>query len=79
MMPKLKPGEKILVSTLPYLFSLPKVGDVVVFKYQKKYMIKKISKVNGGFFEVSGENKNDSLKVGKISREEILGKMIFKI
>ena len=78
MMPRLSPNDKILVSTLPYLCSPPSVGDIIVFKYENKYMIKKISEVNGGLFEVSGENKKDSLKIPKLTRREILGKVIFK-
>ena len=79
MMPKLKPGEKILVSTLPYLFSSPKVGDVIVFKYQNKFIIKKISKIKNEEYLINGENKKDSLKIPKIKRKEILGKVILKI
>lgn len=79
MMPKFSPNGKVLVSTLPYLFSPPKVGDVVVFKFENKFIIKKISKVNGEWYYVEGENKKDSLDIPKIKRGDILGKVIFKL
>jgi len=79
MMPTLSPGEKVLVSTLPYLFSSPKVGDIVVFKYKSKFMIKRITKIGKDLYEVSGENKNDSLKIPGLKRNDILGKVIRRI
>lgn len=79
MMPRLKPGDKILVSTLPYFFSHPKVGDVVVFKYENKLMVKKISKIENEKYLIEGENKKDSLKTPRIKKKDILGKLILKI
>lgn len=79
MMPTLSPDEKVVISSIPYLFFQPKIGDLVVFKYKSKFMIKKITKIENGLFEVFGENKNDSLIVSKLQREEILGKVIWKI
>ena len=79
MMPTLNPNEKVLVSSIPYLFGSPKKGDIIIFKYEKKFLIKKISKVEGGRYLVEGENKNDSLKIGEIERSDIVGKVIRKI
>lgn len=79
MMPKLSPRDKILVSTLPYLFSKPKTGDIVVFRFEEKIMIKKIENIENGKYLVRGENESDSLKIPKLERKEILGKVIFKI
>ena len=79
MMPTLNPNEKVLVSSIPYLFGSPKKGDIVIFKYEKKFLIKKISKVDSGRYLVEGENKNDSLKIGEIERSDIVGKVIRKI
>lgn len=79
MMPTLKPNDKVLVSSIPYYISPPKVGDIVVFKYGKKFLIKKIAKIEKERYLVEGENKDDSLKIGKIERSDIVGKVIRKI
>lgn len=78
-MPTLNPNDKVLVSSIPYYISPPKVGDIVVIKFEKKFLIKKISKIKNGRYLVEGENKNDSLKIGKIERSDIVGKVIRKI
>lgn len=79
MMPLFTPNDKVLASSLPYIFSHPKKGDVVVFSYNKKILIKEIVKEKEGNFIVKGKNKKDSLKIGEISRKQILGKVIMKI
>lgn len=78
-MPILNPNDRVLVSSIPYYISPPKVGDIVVFKYGGKFMIKKIVKIKSGRYLVTGENKNDSLKIPKIERKDIVGKVIRKI
>lgn len=78
-MPIFNPDDKVIVSSIPYVFSRPKRGDIVVFKYHNKFMVKKISKEIDERFYIEGENKNDSLNVGRISRKDILGKVITKI
>ena len=79
MMPIFSPGDRVIVSSLPYWFFSPKIGDTVLFRYENKYMIKRISMIDGKWYMVKGENKNDSLKVPKIKKEDIVGKVIFKI
>ena len=43
-----------------------------------KYFIKRIDKIQGGQIFVSGDNKSFSSKVGPITQEEIMGKVIWK-
>ena len=78
-MPTINPNEKVLVSSIPYVFGNPKKGDIIIFKYEKKFLIKKISKIENGKYKVTGENEKDSLKVPKLNRKEIVGKVIMKI
>ena len=78
-MPLLKPNEKVLVSSIPYLFGSPKKGDIILFKYSKKTLIKRIKEVLSGKFYVSGDNKSDSLNVGWINKKEIIGRVIRKL
>lgn len=83
MEPTLKAGYTVLVSSIPFLFSKPKVGDVIAFKTNRKIYIKRIAKVNpsadGEKYFVKGDNNTDSLdsqKIGWIDRGEIVGKVI---
>jgi phage repressor protein C with HTH and peptisase S24 domain len=79
MMPFLHPGEKILVSSIPYLFSNPKAGQIVVFKKNGENMIKRIEKTEGSKVLLRGDNKDDSLRVGWINKDDIAGKLLFKL
>lgn len=84
MEPYLKEGDQVLA--LRYLPVREK--DVVVFKYNSKYLIKRISKVvklevevegdNKEYFVV-GDNKKDSLNVNPIQKKDIIGKVILKL
>ncbi|MBP7832457.1 MAG: S26 family signal peptidase [Candidatus Levybacteria bacterium] len=75
MMPYLSPTDSVLVFT----FLKIKKGNVIVFKHHSKNMIKRVSKLEGNNVYVEGDNTNDSLDVGKISKRDIIGKVVFKI
>jgi signal peptidase I len=83
MEPFLKNGDKILISGLWYLFKNPKINDIVAFKEKNgEVLIKRIKEVKNGRFFVSGDNKKDSLDskdFGYISKEYIIGKLIYKL
>jgi len=79
MMPKLKPNQEILVSSLPYLFKNPSRGDIVAFKNKNQHVVKRIKEVRAGKFLVQGDNKEDSKEYGWINRPQIIGKMIYII
>lgn len=75
--------EKSEVITFPYLFSKPKVGDIVVFNHVVPPFVfcKKITKVVGSRVWVEGENKKrsiDSRKFGFIDAKNIIGKVVLK-
>ena len=81
MSPAFKSGDTVLVNKLSYFLNRPNIGDVVVLR-QKKFIIKRIAKIEGGKYFVTGDNKKestDSKSFGWINREEIVGKVIFKI
>lgn len=72
----------ILISSLPYWFGKPHYGDIVIFKKEKKYFIKRIQEVRKNIYFVAGDNRGDSFdsrKFGTLARKEILGKVIYKI
>ena len=80
MEPTLTQGKSILVSSIPFIFSKPKVGDIVAFKKDGKTFIKRITKINGEKYFISGDNEKDSLdsrKFGWINKSDILGKVIY--
>lgn len=79
MGPLIKNGQKVFVSKIPYVIRYPKIGDIVMFRHGGKNFIKRISKVQNGKYYLTGDNKKDSLdsrKIGWISREQILGKVL---
>lgn len=78
MLPQFKPQDRVIVSTLPYLFLKPKKGHVILFFKDNKKIMKRIEKIEGERIYVSGDNKNDSLEIGWIKRNIIIGKVIFK-
>lgn len=80
MEPTIFAKSTLLVSSIPYIFGEPKVGDVVVFKNYGKKLVKRIQKKEGRKYFIIGDNTNDSLdsrKIGWVKKEDILGKVIW--
>ena len=77
MIPTINPGQNILASKLPYLFNQPKINDIIIFKSEKKLIIKRIKNIKDGQFKVAGDNALDSKDFGFIDKSKILGKVIF--
>ena len=63
----------------PFLFSEPRVDDIVLFKNSDKIMVKRISKILNGKYYVRGDNKVDSKNIEPISKREILGKVVITL
>jgi nickel-type superoxide dismutase maturation protease len=84
MEPTLKTNDTVLVSFLPFLFSSPKVRDVVALKDPKdgKVLIKRITKIENKKYFIEGDNKQhskDSREFGMIGKALIIGKVIYKM
>lgn len=84
MQPSFKPGEILVVSSLPYLFQEPKPREIIIMKdpRDQKLLIKRIMKQEKGKFFVAGDNpkaSTDSRTFGEVARECILGKVILKV
>lgn len=83
MEPQIKNGEQVLISFIPYFFEKPKVNDIVAFKDGgNKILIKRIIQISKLGYFVQGDNKTDSLdsrKFGRITRKQIIGKIISKL
>lgn len=82
MEPTLKKGEKILASYIPFIFRKPKQDDIIVFKSEDQYLIKRIKSIEKNGYFVTGDNGKDSLdsrKLGVIPDMRIVGKVIQKL
>jgi nickel-type superoxide dismutase maturation protease len=83
MLPKIKDGQLVLVSEIPYWFKKPQVNDIVAFKENHgQVLIKRISEIRNGKYFVKGDNRGDSLdsrSFGVISRDKIIGKVKLKL
>ena len=80
MEPALLAGDSVLVSSVPFLFVKPKMGDIIAFKKEGKIFIKRIIKKDEKKYFVKGDNKKDSLdsrRFGWVERKEIVGKVIY--
>ena len=82
MLPTFKEGESIIA--LRYLFSKPKVGDVVIFSHTTPpfLFLKRIVKINKNKIWVEGDNKKvsiDSRKFGHVEVKNVIGKVILRI
>ena len=82
MEPFLLNSQTVLASSIPFIFSKPKVGDVVVFKVGDRIYIKRVKEIKNQKFFLVGDNNRDSFdskKIGWINKEDIIGKVILKI
>jgi nickel-type superoxide dismutase maturation protease len=78
--PDYQEGDYVMIITIPF-FPLKK-GDTIVFHHPEfGRMIKIISRIETGKLWVKGTNPNsvDSRQFGYISRESILGKVIWHV
>lgn len=79
MSPVIKENQKVIASSLPYIFRKPRIKDIVVFKINNKVFIKRIDSIEKNKYFVTGDNKNDSIdsrSFGVIERKNILAKLI---
>ena len=83
MEPQIRNGETVLVSNIPYLFKTPQISDIVAFKIKtNQILIKRIVRIQNKKYFVEGDNKKDSLdsrKLGAISKNQIIGEIIYKL
>lgn len=75
-------GQTLLVSSIPYLFRQPGIGDIVVVKDPRdgRRLLKRIVDIRPREeYFVSGDNPSastDSRRFGVVSRKMILGKVL---
>lgn len=79
MLPSLKPGQFVLVSSS---VKNVKPGNIVVFNHGGLEKIKRVEKVQKSSVIVLGDNQahsTDSRDFGSIPNKNILGKVVFKL
>ena len=82
MSPTFSEEDSVLVSSIPFLFVKPKIGDVVVFEKYNRMYIKRIDKIEKDKYFLAGDTKKDSFdsrRFGSVLRKQIKGKIIYKI
>lgn len=82
MSPTFSEEDSVLVSSLPFLFMQPKIGDVVVFEKYNRMYIKRIGKIENEKYFLVGDNKSDSQdsrRFGSVEQKQIKGKVIKKL
>jgi len=77
MEPEITNGSFFIASGVPYKFTNPKIGDLIIFKNQNKTIVKKIIKIEKKNYVIAGQNLSDSMKFEPITKKDILGKVIF--
>jgi nickel-type superoxide dismutase maturation protease len=84
MEPQIEDGQSVLVSSIPYWFKKPQINDIVAVNADNgsKILIKRITKIQNGNYFIEGDNKEDSLdsrKFGVISKDKIIGEVIYNL
>jgi signal peptidase I len=80
MQPLLKPGQIVWVFNWAYLFSSPKVGEIVVARLRGRNLVKRIGANLEGKLKLVGDNQHDSWdsnQLGTVTRKDIIGKVLF--
>ncbi len=77
MQPSIKDGSRLFAFKWAYLFSMPRIGDIIVFRLDGKDYVKRVSSVENGKVSVKGDNASDSLQIGNIKPSSITGKVLF--
>ncbi len=83
MYPLIRPGQTLIVNRYAYLFSLPDVDDVLVFRHPDsgELLVKRVSAIaDGPMYHVRGVNLPESLDsrhFGGLTPEVIIGRVEF--
>jgi len=76
MEPTIKQGSRVLVWQWAYAFKEPKIGEIVIFRKEGEFWVKRIKEITGDRVEVEGDNKSDSKEAGLVNKKDIIGKVL---
>jgi len=74
MEPSYHTGDHVMT----FNWTVPKGGDVVVFRKMGTFYIKRVAGTKRGYLFVRGDNKQMSSRIGPIKASQIVGKIILK-
>ncbi len=74
MIPTFQPGDHVLT----FNWIRPVSGDVIVFEKGGKNYIKRIKNISGNRYYIGGDNRQNSVMMGSVTWQMIVGKVIFK-
>lgn len=78
MEPEFSDNDIVVVGKFPFVRLHLKKGDVVVFRYKKDLLLKRVKKIDNGKVFLVGNNRGDSFdsrKFGWIKKSDVLGKV----
>jgi len=82
MLPRLKPGDEVLLNLRAYRLTPPRPGDIVVLHHPfqpELQIVKRITRtLENGRYHLEGDNpaeSSDSRSFGPVRREQILGRI----
>lgn len=76
MQPAIREGSRIIVFRWAYLFSRPKIGDVIVFRSGGSEYVKRVKALAENGFIVEGDNRSDSRKMPLVTGGSVVGRVI---
>ena len=81
MLPVYKHGDTILVNRLAYLFTTPKINDLVIVRDPRnnREILKRVILLRNNTYVVEGDNKKestDSRVFGPVRKKAIIGRVI---
>lgn len=74
MEPNFYEGDYVLT----FNWATPRVNDAIVFKKGQNFNFKRVTKIAGSLFYVSGDNVKMSSKFGPVKKSQIIGKVVLK-
>ena len=75
MEPTLKNGQVVVADYLSFRFRPPQVGDIILFDFGSKKLIKRITQIQERGYLVAGDNRADSLKIDLVAKDKVIAKI----
>jgi signal peptidase I len=79
MEPTFHEGDFVVLNRWAYLFSAPKINDVVVVQDPSRILLKRIKRKQKEGYFLQGDNQFHSRVLGPVKKEMILGEVIWRI
>ena len=74
MIPAFRPNDRVLT----FNWISANIGDVIVFKDEYKYLLKRVKEVRDGLIIANADNKGVSTKIFNIKPSQVVGRVLIK-